>query len=85
MEETMSKPIRSYAKYERREVILRRIKNNAGGLGTLSAKRAAEISAGRHIKKHGYKFEHSRDGILVNGVQYQSIESYFESTSSIDV
>ena len=32
----MSKSIRSYPEWERKDVIARRIKNNAGGLGTLA-------------------------------------------------
>jgi hypothetical protein len=77
----MSKPIASYPKSERRNVILRRIKNNGGGLGTLSALRAAEICAGRHIKKDKLSFEHNKNGVSVGGTQYQSVVSYFEQNS----
>jgi len=78
----MSKPISSYPKYEQRQVVLRRIKNNGGGLGTLSAFRAAEIMAGRHIKKNKLTFEHNKNGgVSVNGVQYQSVVSYFEQNN----
>jgi len=74
----MSKPISSYPKYEQRQVVLRRIKNNGGGLGTLSALRAAEIMAGRHIKKNKLTFEHDKQGVSVGGTQYLSVVSYFE-------
>jgi len=77
----MSKSIASYPKGERRNVIVRRIKNNAGGLGTLSALRAAEICGGRHIKKNALTFEHTGDGISVNGIRYQSVASYFEQSN----
>jgi hypothetical protein len=79
----MSKPISSYPKYEQRQVIVRRIKNNGGGLGTLSALRAAEILAGRHIKKNKLTFEHNNSGVSVGGVQYQSVVSYFEQNNIV--
>ena len=79
----MSKPIASYPKYEQRQVILRRIKNNGGGLGTLSALRAAEIMAGRHIKKNKLSFEHNKNGVAVGGTQYQSVASYFEQNNIV--
>ena len=79
----MSKPIASYPKNERRNVILRRIKNNGGGLCTLSALRAAEILAGRHIKKNKLSFEHNKTGVSVGGVQYQSVVSYFEQNNIV--
>jgi hypothetical protein len=74
----MSKPIASYPKSERRSVIMRRIRNNAGGLGTVSAIRAAEIAAGRNIKKNEQSFEHNKNGVLIGGVQYQTVVHYFE-------
>jgi hypothetical protein len=77
----MSNPIASYPKSEQRRVILRRIKNGAGGLGTLSALRAAEILAGRHIKKNALAFQHEKDGISVSGIRYQSVVSYFEQSN----
>jgi hypothetical protein len=77
----MSKSIASYPKNERRNVILRRIKNNGGGLGTLSALRAAEICAGRNIKKDKLTFEHNKSGVSIGGTQYQSVVSYFEQNS----
>jgi hypothetical protein len=79
----MSKPIAGYPKWEQREVVLRRIKNNGGGLGTLSALRAAEIMAGRYIKKNKLTFEHNKQGVSVGGVQYQSVVSYFEQNNIV--
>lgn len=79
----MSKPIASYPKHEQRQVIIRRIKNNGGGIGTLSALRAAEILAGRHIKRNKLTFEHNKTGVSVSGVQYQSVVSYFEQNNII--
>ena len=79
----MSKPIASYQKYEQKQVILRRIKNNGGGLGTLSALRAAEILAVRHIKKNKLSFEHNKNGVAVAGTQYQSVVSYFEQNNIV--
>jgi len=77
----MSKSIASYPKSERRNVIVRRIKNNAGGLGTLSSLRAAEIASGHYIKKNKLTFEHTSDGIAVSGIRYQSVVSYFEQSN----
>ena len=48
----MSKSIRSYPEWERKDVIARRIKNNAGGLGTLAAKDAlAKVGKLKEEKK----------------------------------
>ena len=48
----MSKSIRSYPEWERKNVIARRIKQNAGGLGTLAAKDAlAKVGEVKEEKK----------------------------------
>lgn len=43
----MTKSIRSYPEWERKAVIARRIKGNAGGLGTLAAKDALAKIGGK--------------------------------------
>lgn len=73
----MSKAIRSYPKSEQRTVIVRRILNHAGGLGTLSAVKAANILAGRHIRNNGLTFEHTKTGVSINGTHYDSVEDFF--------
>ncbi len=77
----MSESIASYPLFMQRSVILRRLKNGAGGLGTLSAIRAAEIMAGRHIKRENKTVEFNKTGVSIGGVQYQSIASYYEQNS----